>query len=122
MKAVFERIRNIWAVVDIRKKILFTAFICSLLASCQVNEIIEQRDIDEIYARIECDVETKTNMDADNNIRWSEGDQVVAFLKSSLGLKYQIESNYVGKTSGRFSKISSVSPYSMTFPKYITII
>ena len=27
MKAVFERIRNIWAVVDIRKKILFTALI-----------------------------------------------------------------------------------------------
>ena len=91
------------------KKILFITFICALLGACQVNELTEQRDIDEIYARIECDVETKTSMDANNNIRWSEGDQVVAFLKSSLGLKYQIESNYVGKTSGRFSKISSVS-------------
>ena len=91
------------------KKIVFIIFICSLLGACQVNELTEQRDINDIYARIECDIATKTIMDADNNIRWSEGDQVVAFMKSSLALKYQIKSNYVGKTSGSFSKISSES-------------
>lgn len=91
------------------KKILFIVFICGLLGACQVDELTEQKDIKEIYASIECDVPTKTSMDADNNIRWSEGDQVVAFMKSSLALKYQIKSNFVGKTFGGFSKISSTS-------------
>ena len=91
------------------KKILFIIFMCSLLGACQVNELTEQRNINEIYARIECDIETKTCKDADNNIRWSEGDQVAAFMKSSLSLKYQIKPSYVGKTSGCFSKISSDS-------------
>lgn len=48
-------------------------------------------------------------MDKANNIRWSEGDQIVAFMKTSLGLKYQIKPSYVGKTSGYFSKVSSGS-------------
>ena len=91
------------------KKILFIIFIYLLLGACQVNELTEQRDINEIYARIECDVDTKTSMDANNNIRWSEGDQVISFMKSSLGLKYQIKADYVGKTFGSFSKISSAS-------------
>ena len=89
------------------KKILFIIFSCGLLGACQVDELTDLKDINEIYARIECDVETKTSMDADNNIRWSEGDQLIAFMKSSLGLKYQVKSDYVGKTFGGFTKISS---------------
>ena len=63
----------------------------------------------DLYAQIEQEEITRTVMDADNNIRWSEGDQVVAFMKSSLGVKYQIKDEYVGKTSGYFSMVSSGS-------------
>lgn len=48
-------------------------------------------------------------MDVNNNIRWSEGDQVAAFMKTSLGLKYQIKKEYTGKTYGYFSQVSSGS-------------
>lgn len=89
------------------KKILFIIVLWALFGSCQMSELLETGDIDEIYAKIECDVVSKTSMDSDNNIRWSEGDQVMAFLQSSLGLKYQIISDDIGKTSGRFSRISS---------------
>ena len=48
-------------------------------------------------------------MDAQNNIRWSEGDQVVAFMKSSYGHKYQLISSFAGKTYADFSLVSSGS-------------
>ena len=50
-------------------------------------------------------------MDAHNNIRWSEGDQIVGFMKSSLGLKYRILSSSVGKTSAFFEKVSGGNDY-----------
>lgn len=53
---------------------------------------------------------TKTVLDEDNNIRWSLGDQLIIFNKSSLGLKYQIQDSYVGETSGYFSKVVSDTP------------
>ena len=91
------------------KRFSFISFICVLLASCQVAEIIETKDTDEIYASVETDIAFKTSLDEDNNIRWSEGDQIIAFMQSSLGIKYQIQDDYIGKTSGKFSKVSSAS-------------
>ena len=43
-------------------------------------------------------------MDANNNIRWSENDQVAAFMRSSVGVKYQVAEESVGKTSALFIK------------------
>ena len=59
-----------------------------------------------LYATIEEVAATKTYMDANNNIRWAEGDQIVGFMKSSLGLKYQILPSSVGKTYASFENIS----------------
>lgn len=63
----------------------------------------------ELYVQIEQEDHARTVMDDNNNIRWSEGDQIIAFLKTSLGQKYQIKDEYVGKTSGYFSQVSSDS-------------
>lgn len=60
----------------------------------------------ELYAQIEHEDQTRTMMDENNNIRWSEGDQILAFMKTSLGLKYQIKDEYIGKTSGYFSQVT----------------
>ena len=93
-----------------KKKILSAIAICAALFGCQKNEFSETQSSGvELHATIEDDAFTKTVMDENNNIRWSEGDQLVAFMKTSLGLKYQIKDAYVGKTFGYFSKVSSGS-------------
>ena len=76
------------------------------LAACNKPETTSISDYDTLYAQIEQETATKTYMDASNNIRWSSGDQIVGFMKSSLGIKYQILSSSVGKTSASFENIS----------------
>lgn len=93
----------------VMKRFSFISFLCMLLTSCQFTELIETMSTDEIYASIDTGIASKTSLDEDNNIRWSEGDQIVAFMQSSLGIKYQIMPDYIGKTSGKFSKVSSES-------------
>ena len=94
----------------IMKKISILLAAALTLAACQKNETPSpSNEGATLYATIEETASTKTYMDSNNNIRWSEGDQVVAFMKTSLGLKYQIRNEYVGKTSGYFSKVSSGS-------------
>jgi len=87
-----------------KSSILFAAL--ALLAACSEIEIpVPVADI--LTAQIEQDASpTKTNMDAGYNIYWSEGDQLVGFMKSSLGLKYQILPSSVGKTPAFFEKVS----------------
>ena len=87
-----------------KSSILFAAL--ALLAACSEIEIpVPVADI--LTAQIEQDASpTKTNMDAGYNIYWSEGDQLVGFMKSSLGLKYQIRPLSVGKTPAFFEKVS----------------
>ena len=93
------------------KRILFAAITASaMIVACQkTEENFEQSDAHELHASIEADGASKTVLDENNNIRWSEGDQIVAFMKTSLGLKYQLKDSYIGETSGYFSKVSSGS-------------
>ena len=94
----------------IMKKI-FIAAIAALTAitACQKNEVAAPAADSVLYATIEENNETKTYMDSNNNIRWSEGDQVIAFMKSSYGHKYQLISSFAGKTYADFSIVSSGS-------------
>ncbi len=93
-----------------KKNILSALAVCAVLFGCQKSYVQEpaQNGI-VLRATIEDEASTKTEMDASNNIRWSEGDQVVTFMKNSLGLRYQIKDEYVGKTYGYFSQVSSGS-------------
>ena len=83
------------------KRIIFAVVVAlTAMTACQKNEIaVHSAENDVLYAAIEDVDATKTYMDADNNIRWCEGDQVVAFLETSLGLRYQIKDEYVGNNS-----------------------
>ena len=91
-----------------KKNILSALAICAALLGCQKNEIHETRPSGvELHATIEDDASTKTVMDENNNIRWSEGDQIIAFMKSSYGHKYQVKSSFIGETYADFSKVSS---------------
>ena len=93
------------------KRILFAAIAASaMIVACQkTEENFEQSDAHELHASIEADGASKTVLDENNNVRWSEGDQIIAFMNTSLGLKYQLKDTYIGETSGYFSKVSSGS-------------
>ena len=87
-----------------QKSFIYIAALTLIAACNKVESPVPVQDTDILIAQIEQETSTKTYMDAHNNIRWSEGDQVVAFMKSSLGLKYQVSEESVGKTSARFVK------------------
>ena len=89
-----------------KKTAIILAAILSLAACNKIEDNVLIADHNTLYAQIEQETATKTYMDANNNIRWSEGDQIVGFMKSSLGLKYQILPSSVGKTYASFENIS----------------
>ena len=82
--------------------------VSAMLCGCQKNDVREHvQDCEVFQATIEDVASTRTVMDADNNILWSAGDQIVVFKMVSLGMKYQITEESVGKTSARFVKNSN---------------
>ena len=94
------------------KKYLLSAFaLLGVLASCQVEELNGGYEsvYEPIYAEIENDGQTKTSMDEHNNILWTADDQIVAFMNSSLGLKYQVDQESAGSASAVFNKVASES-------------
>lgn len=79
----------------------------AMMFSCQEVELIQPQGCSDadIYATIESVCATRTSMDQNNNVLWSEGDQIIAFMQTTLGSKYQIKEQYVGSTTGGFSKV-----------------
>lgn len=84
--------------------ILFAA--CAIFAACQKNVVVSPDKFESsFYAQIEQDTPTKTVLNEQNNVLWSEGDQVVIFVKNTAGSRYQIATESAGKQSARFDKI-----------------
>ena len=95
-------------IFNIMKKIITSILALSLIVSCQINELASEHvpADDNLYASIEPVNTTKTVMDDNNNVLWSDGDKLVAFMKTTLGVKYQIMEQFVGTTTGGFSKLN----------------
>ena len=75
-------------------------------AACQeVEAPLTEENV--LSAVIEQDETTKTEMDENNNILWSANDQIIAFMKSSYGHKYNLIPSYVGKAYADFEPVSS---------------
>lgn len=93
------------------KKFIWSAMAAILtISACQVEEPCHDALVcgDDVFcAVIQEDGDSKTVLDAANNIRWSAGDQLMIFAQKTLGLKYQIQDPYVGKNFGYFSKVTS---------------
>ena len=90
-----------------KKSFIYLAAL-SLIAACnKVESPVPVQDSDILIAQIEQETSTKTYMDAHNNIRWSEGDQITGFMRSTLGVRYQVNPSSVGETSAIFDEISS---------------
>ena len=90
-----------------KKQLLGLMTILALLSACQKNEVSSISDDVIIHAIIEEKDATRTVMDENNNILWSENDQIIAFMKSSYGYKYQVKPAFVGKSYADFSMVSS---------------
>ena len=93
------------------KKTFLTVLAAVLtIVSCHKNEqnFLSPKDA-ILSATIEEVSATKTFMDDNNNVRWSQGDQVVAFMKTSYGHKYNLVSSFAGKTYADFKLASSGS-------------
>lgn len=85
--------------------------VCSILlmaVSCQKQELSPSSEVNgnDLYASIEAMNSTRTSMDQNNNVIWSEGDELIAFMKTTLSSRYQIKEQYIGSNSGGFSKVS----------------
>lgn len=93
---------------ELMKKYILIPVAAIAFAACNINENEPQaQEADKLHTRIEQD--TKTTMDDGNNILWSEGDLVKAFMKTSYGYKYQLVSSFAGLTYGDFERIDSGS-------------
>ena len=91
-----------------KKQLLGLMTILTVLGACQKNEVsVELSEAVTIHATIDEADATKTVMDESNNILWSENDQIIAFLKSSFGHKYQLKPSFIGKSYAEFSMILS---------------
>ena len=93
------------------KKLLF-AFLsgCLWLTACQcIEEAAPVVQDPVISAQIEQNQQTKTVLGDDNNVLWSKSDQIVAYMKSTYGHKYQIKPSFAGKAYADFTRISSAA-------------
>ena len=86
---------------------IMLAAVLSFAACQEVEAPLAEENV--LSAVIEQDETTKTEMDDTNNILWSANDQIIAFMKSSYGHKYQVKSSFIGKSYADFSRISSGS-------------
>ncbi|MEE0236147.1 MAG: Ig-like domain-containing protein [Bacteroidales bacterium] len=91
-----------------KKQLFGLMTILTMLNACQKNEVsVSLPEEATIHATIEDKDATKTVKDESNNILWSENDQIIAFMKSSYGHKYQVKPSFVGKSYADFSMVSS---------------
>lgn len=94
--------------MNMKKLLLALAAVAVMSSACQKAEV--EAPVNEgrvLDATIENIAVTRTVMDEDNNIRWSEEDQIVGFMKSTFGAKFQVTGSSVGETSASFEEVSS---------------
>ena len=90
------------------KKILMYFAIGVMTMACQQNLTDFQPEGDEVfYAEIDNNDQYRTILDENYNVLWTEGDQISIFKKSAINSKYEVSSAAVGKTSGRFTNVST---------------
>lgn len=88
-------------------RLIFAIFVLVAAVSCQLDETASVQLFDnDIYATMEQVNATRTSMDSNNNVLWTKGDQIVAFMGTTLGGIYEIKEQYAGTTTGGFSKVS----------------
>ena len=88
------------------KKLIYTALMMATIVGCQ--EVIEELSPAENAEVFKAEIEnlgglTKTQMDSERNIRWSEGDQLAIFQGNSVANQYEVTAETAGTTEGVFT-------------------
>lgn len=92
--------------MSMRKSILAVIGLLMMFSCQSIDVLTESMSAgDELFASMEMINGTKTCMDENNNVLWSADDQLVAFMRTTLGLRYKIKEQYVGTTTGGFSRL-----------------
>ncbi|MBQ8169470.1 MAG: hypothetical protein IJZ98_01870 [Bacteroidales bacterium] len=95
-----------------KASILLISALMAVLSGCQtdtVQETMTGNDPHKIFAVIEEDAATKTSLNRNNRILWSEGDQITVFQNSRSGSVYQVAPEYVGSSSAAFVCVENKS-------------
>ena len=92
------------------KKLIYTALMMATIVGCQ--EVIEELSPAENAEVFKAEIEnlgglTKTQMDSERNILWSEGDQIAVFQGNSVADQYKVTAETVGTMEGVFTLVKS---------------
>ena len=93
----------------IMKKLLYFALLSVLCLACQQNDLQEENlDVRRPYtARIEDVADTKTYIDASNNVLWSKDDRIALFEQSTLADIYKVTDQTAGTGKAVFAFVES---------------
>lgn len=98
---------------SMKKYIVFLFAALLSVAGCERADIIDdqvgQPGIETFIATTESSEQTKTTLDPFYNIRWSRGDMISIFQRSTLSSQFRLVDSYSGKTSANFTRVSSSS-------------
>lgn len=91
----------------IMKKVnILLAAALAMVAACNEIEVpVPSAAPQEIHASIEDAATSKTILNDNNSICWIDGDQIIVFLKNTIGIKYQLDPQSAGKTNATFTKV-----------------
>ena len=97
------------------KKAIHILFAALSIAACHKSVPAMISDgVEILSAEVEQSVQSKTEMNENHNILWSEEDQIIGYIRSSYGYRYQIKPEFAGKSYADFYKVSSPSGDDLT--------
>ena len=80
-----------------------------LLAGCQQEELVKETMLQKVEFTATTEnysADTKTSLDANGNVLWTQSDQVSIFHASTINQQYQVTDASAGKTSASLTQIT----------------
>lgn len=89
------------------KSFISASFLCLLLSSCIKEELLVPAEVDaDFTAEVECfDGSTKTSLNEQNSIEWSENDRIAVFQGNSVADIFEVTPSSVGRTTAVFREV-----------------
>ena len=95
-----------------KKGFYIVSLLMLALTGCQKSDVADPDKnavVSDFRGELEELLGTRTTLDRNNNVRWSEGDQIIIFNGSTLGGKYQVTDDSAGETSAGFDYIENAT-------------
>ena len=89
-----------------KKYIVIMALAAVVSAGCQREEIVPLEDFGFTAVMEDFDGDTRTSLDMNNSVVWSEGDEIAIFQGKTSASRYRVSSSSVGSTVASFEKVT----------------